>query len=224
MIIKIFKKRLVDKNLPISNGAFSQLQKEILQGKLKAGAKLTEQAICEKYNISRTPVREAIRQLEVEGLVEIIPNRGAFVVGFSYQDLLDMLELQREYEVQAIKWAIQRITDEEKEDLEEAFEFMEFYTQKNDLDKMFTINMNFHQLIYRAAHNRMLEQTLSLYQTYIKHSRKPMPYPEHYLEDLLEEHGLVFDAIMNKDMDMGIKAMRYHMDKTIERFRMHNII
>lgn len=224
MVLYQHKENTTDKSLPISNSAFTQLQKEILQGKLKAGAKLTEQAICEKYKMSRTPVREAIRQLEVEGLVEIIPNRGAFVIGFSHQDLLDMLELQREYEVQAVKWAIQRITDDEREDLEEAFEFMEFYTQKNDLDKMFTINMNFHQLIYRASHNRMLEQTLSLYQTYIRHSRKPRPYPEKYLSELLEEHEVIFAAIMDGDLETGTEAMRYHMDRTIERFRMYGII
>lgn len=206
------------KNQPLSNNLFDELQKEILQGRLRKGAKLTEQNICDKYKVSRTPVREALRQLEMEGLVETIPNRGAFVVGFSEQDIEDLYELRSYYEVQAIKWAIERITDEEMEDIEEAFEFMEFYTLKNDIDKMINININFHQLIYKAAHNRMLEQILSSYQIYMKHSRKPRPYPEGYLKTVLEEHRAIFDALKERDVEAGVRAMKIHMDKSIERF------
>ncbi|MGN0710127.1 MAG: GntR family transcriptional regulator [Anaerovoracaceae bacterium] len=206
--------------MPISNNLFSQLQKEILQGKLRAGEKLTEQSICDKYKVSRTPVREALRQLEMEGLIETIPNRGAFVVGFSRQDLADMYELRKAYEVQAVKWAIERITDEEMEDLEETFEFMEFYTQKNDIDKMLNINTGFHQLIYTASHNRMLQHVLSSYQIYVKHCRRPGPYPENYLADVLEEHRAIFKAFQDRDVEAGVAAMQHHMDNSMARF--HN--
>jgi len=174
MVLYQHNENAKSQNLPISNNLFSKLQKDILQGKMRAGEKLTEQSICDKYKVSRTPVREALRQLEMEGLIETIPNRGAFVIGFSSQDMADMYELRKAYEVQAVKWAIERITDEEMEDLEETFEFMEFYTQKNDIDKMLNINTGFHQLIYTASHNRMLQHVLSSYQIYIKHSRKPV--------------------------------------------------
>lgn len=205
-------------SLPISNNLFSQLQKEILQGKLRAGEKLTEQSICDKYKVSRTPVREALRQLEMEGLIETIPNRGAFVIGFSQQDLADMYELRKAYEVQAVRWAIERITDEEMEDLEETFEFMEFYTQKNDIDKMLNINTGFHQLIYTASHNRMLQHVLSSYQIYVKHCRRPVPYPDNYLADVLEEHRAIFKAFQDRDVEAGVSAMEQHMNNSISRF------
>ncbi|QIB70021.1 GntR family transcriptional regulator [Aminipila butyrica] len=219
MVLYQHNEHAKSQNLPISNSLFSKLQKDILQGKMRSGEKLTEQSICDKYQVSRTPVREALRQLEMEGLIETIPNRGAFVIGFSPQDMADMYELRKAYEVQAVKWAIQRITDEEMEDLEETFEFMEFYTQKNDIDKMLNINTGFHQLIYTASHNRMLQHVLSSYQIYIKHSRRPTPYPENYLAEVLEEHRAIFEAFQNKDVEAGALAMTKHMEKSMSRPR-----
>lgn len=219
MVLYQHNEHAKSQNLPISNSLFSKLQKDILQGKMRSGEKLTEQSICDKYQVSRTPVREALRQLEMEGLIETIPNRGAFVIGFSPQDMMDMYELRKAYEVQAVKWAIQRITDEEMADLEETFEFMEFYTQKNDIDKMQNINTGFHQLIYTASHNRMLQHVLSSYQIYIKHSRRPVPYPDNYLAEVLEEHRAIFEAFKNKDVEAGILAMSRHMENSIIRSR-----
>ena len=143
-------------SMPLSSSLFTQLQTDILTGKIKSGEKLTEQKICEKYNVSRTPVREALRQLEMDGLVESIPNRGTFVIGFSQQDIDDMYQLRKVYEVQAVRWAINRISDEELDQLEETFEFMEFYTMKHDREKMLNINTYFHQLSFYLRYKKFL--------------------------------------------------------------------
>ena len=204
-------------NVPISSNLYSQLQRDILTGKLKNGQKLTEQVICEEYNVSRTPVREALRQLESEGLVENILNRGSFVVGLSKQDFEDMFELRKIYEIQAVKWAIERITEEEMDALDETFEFMEFYTLRNDIDKMLTINEGFHQIIYEASHNRMLQQCLSSYQTYLKYLRKDDEYPDDYLATVLEEHRQIFQAFIEKDVEAGAEAMERHIGNSKKR-------
>lgn len=219
MVLYQYNENSKAQNLPISNNLFSQLQKDILQGKMRASEKLTEQSICDKYKVSRTPVREALRQLEMEGLIETIPNRGAFVIGFSEQDMADMYELRKVYEIQAVKWAIERITDEEMEDLEETFEFMEFYTQKNDIHKMLNINTGFHQLIYTASHNRMLQHVLSSYQIYIKYSRKSDTFPDNYLAEVLEEHREIFLAFQKRDVEAGIQAMAKHMNTSMSRMK-----
>ena len=130
-------------NAPMSTSLLAKLERDILTGTLKPGQKLTEQEICSQYEVSRTPVREALRQLEADGLVENILNRGAFVVGLSKQDFEDLFEMRRAYEMQAVKWAIERITDEEMDKLEETFEFMEFYTMRKDVEKMLVINSGF---------------------------------------------------------------------------------
>ncbi|WP_051280088.1 GntR family transcriptional regulator [Anaerovorax odorimutans] len=197
---------------PLSTDLFFRLRKDILQGSLRPGQKLTEQHVCDEYAVSRTPVREAFKQLELEGLIETIPNRGAFVVGFSKQDMEDMYELRKAYEMIAIKWAIERITKDELEELEEAFEFMEFYTQKKDIDKMLNINSNFHQLIYNASKNRMLKHVLASYQVYIKQSKISTNYAENYLEEVLEEHREIFNAFIKKDPDAGMSAIVKHLD------------
>lgn len=205
--------------MALSTDLFTNLRKDILQGKLRQGEKLTEQQICDEYNVSRTPVREAFRQLELEGFIETIPNRGAFVVGFSSQDIQDMYELRKSYEVLAVKWAIERITKEELEKLEESFEFMEFYTQKKDYDKMLNINMNFHELIYKASHNRMLYHILSSYQLYIKQSKSSSRNgaSSDYLDEILEEHRAIFNAFKDQNVDAGITAVTRHLDNAKNR-------
>ncbi len=195
-----------------------RLKEDILSGRLRKNQKLTEQSICDNYNVSRTPVREALVHLEKEGLVESIPNRGSFVVGLSDQDLEDILTLRKIYEVQATRWAIARITEEELDQLEENFEFMEFYTMKEDVDKMLNINQNFHQMIYTASHNRMLMQMLSSYQVYIQYARKKAPREDNYLSTVLEEHRQIFEAFKRKDPDAGAAAMAIHMDHSAARF------
>jgi len=201
----------------LSTDLFYALRKDILEGKYPRGHKLTEQDICSGHNVSRTPVREAIRQLETEGLIETIPNRGAYVLGLAEQDAFDILELRKAYEVLAVKWAIERITDDEFDALEETFDFMEFYTEKNDVEKMAKINTSFHQIIYAASHNRMIQNLLSSYQQYFEYTKARQAIKENCLLQVLEEHREIFEAFRDRDVESGIKAMEKHMEKSIER-------
>lgn len=202
---------------PLSGNLFTELQSDILRGRLKQGEKLSEQQICDRYGLSRTPVREAFRQLELEGLIETIPNRGAYVLGLSERDLSDLFEMRKAYEVLAVKWAIERITEEEQEKLEEAYEFMEFYSMKGEADKMLNINMQFHNLIYKASHNRMLEHTLSTYQLYLKETESNSAYLDGQLEQVLMEHKKIFDAFVSKDPEAGAVAVAAHLDNAKAR-------
>ena len=198
--------------MPLSTDVISNLRRDILQGKLRKEEKLTEQQICDEYKVSRTPVREAFKQLELEGLIKTIPNRGAFVVGVSSQNLEDMYELRKSYEILAVKWAIERITKDELEELEEAFEFMDFYTQKKDAEKMLNINMHFHELIYNASHNELLKHILSSSQIYIKQSKKNHLYLDNYMDVVLSEHREIYEAFINRDFNAGIAAVTKHLD------------
>lgn len=210
-------KAISTNGLPLAENLYTQIQMDIIKGVLPAGKKLTEQSLCEQYKVSRTPVREALRQLEIEGLVENIPNRGSFVVGFTSQDIKDIYELRKTYEIQAVKWAIERINEDELDELGEIFEFMEFYTKKHDIDKMLNINSNFHQLIYSSSRNKMLRQVLSSYQMYIKYSRDISSYGKDYLETVLEEHRAIYDAFLQKNETLAVKAMLIHMENSYLR-------
>ena len=217
MVLYKFSDDMELNNAPLYNSLLGKLQKDILTGKLKPGQKLTEQSLCKTYGVSRTPVREALRQLETDGLVENILNRGAFVIGMTDQDYEDMFELRKAYEIQAVKWAIERITEEEMDKLEETFEFMEFYTLRNDIEKMLTINSGFHQVIYEASHNRMLQKLLSSYQSYLKYKGMESVYDDNYLSTVLEEHRAIFKAFKDKDVKAGALAMEIHINRAKER-------
>ena len=202
---------------PVSAGLLARIQEDILTGEMPAGRKIIEKQLCEKYGVSRTPLREALKQLEADGLVEYILNRGYFVRGLSDQDFEDMFDLRKAYEIQAVKWAIERISEEEMDRLEETFEFMEFYSMRNDIEKMLVINAGFHQLIYEASRNRMLQKLLTSFQTYLKYKNPEVVYGENYLSVILEEHRAIFKAFMDKDAREGGRAMEIHINRAKER-------
>ena len=199
---------------PLSAGLYTELQTDILSGAIPNGSKLTEQAICRKYNVSRTPVREAFRQLEADGLIENIPNRGAYVTGLTRRDISDLFDLRALFEVQAVEWAIRRMTGEDIDRLAETVEFMEFYTLKDDVEKVLTFNLQFHNIIYAGTGNRMIQKTLAIYQTYLKHSAPAKTYTGDYLKTILDEHKAIFAAFESKNPAAGRKAMEYHMEQS----------
>ena len=218
-----FKNAILDTRNPnlsmlLSKDLLSTLRCDIIKGKYACGHKLTEQRICSDYNVSRTPVREAFYKLEAEGLIETVPNKGAFVTGVSEQGISDIFELRKLYEVQAVKWAIERITDEEFDALSETFEFIEFYTQKKDVEKMRNINMNFHQIIYIASHNNMLRNILSSYQLYLQHIYEDSFFSGDYLLPLLIEHKEIYGAFQTKDVSAGAAATAKHLDNSFKRY------
>ena len=204
-------------NAPMSTNLLEMLRRDILTGDMRPGQKIVEQEICRQYGVSRTPVREALRQLEADGLVENILNRGAFVIGMSDRDYEDMFELRKAYEIQAVKWAIERITEEEMERLEETFEFMEFYTMRNDIDKMLVINMEFHHVIYEASQNRTLQKLLSSFQSFLKYKGTEVMQSENYLQNVLEEHRAIFKAFKDSSPKDGELAMEIHINRARER-------
>ena len=201
-------------NQPLSAGLYQEIQKDILSGELESGSKLTEAAVCKRYGISRTPVREAFRQLEADGLIENIPNRGAFVTGLTRRDISDLFDLRSLFEIQAVEWAIKRMDDEDIDVLRETVEFMEFYTLKDDVEKVLSFNSRFHNTIYAGTKDRMIQRTLYTYQTYLKHSAPAKTFSGDYLRTILEEHKAIFAAFETRNVAAGRKAMEYHMEQS----------
>ena len=201
----------------LSDKIYNQLLKEILTGKLPKDSRLNEATLTAKYKISRTPLREAFKRLQEDGLVEYISNRGVFVRGLNESEISDMLETRAFLEVKAVEWCISRITEEEEEDLSAIFKHMEFYTKKGDIQKMIEINYAFHRLIYKASHDRLLEKTLLTYQNYCNYCCPPNYFARGFLRRTLEEHRQIYRAIVNKDVNAAVNAMQTHMVATIKR-------
>ena len=111
---------------------FCILRDKILNEEYEKGQKLNEVVLSKELNISRTPIREALKQLELEGLVKSIPNKGVYVLGFSSRDIDDMLEIRVVLESLSVQLAIERITQEELDRIKEIYDLLEFYAEKND--------------------------------------------------------------------------------------------
>jgi len=201
----------------LSSDLVGKLRIEILSERIRPGEKLTEQTVCGQFGVSRTPVREALKNLEAEGLVEIIPNRGAFVVGLSKDDIRDLFAIRIQNEMQAVRWAIERRTEEEMESIEESLDFMRFYTERNDAVRMRSINTGFHKRIAAASHNRILAESLARIQDYTRYSMRVTPYRESDLAVILKEHKAVFSAFKSNDMDAGAMAMKKHIENSLKR-------
>ncbi len=201
----------------LSTSLFEDIRENILSGKYQAGEKITENRVCQEFGVSRTPVREAFKQLELEGLITNIPNRGAYVLGFSKRDIQDIYEIRKAVEIIAIKWAIERIDSDELSELQEAYDLMEFYTMKNEQGKMMETNTRFHEIIYKSTRSRFLEQILKSYQIYIYKTKKVALQSEAYLQDVLEEHKRILTSIYNKDFSEGEKAVFQHISNAQKR-------
>lgn len=190
---------------------------DIITGKIPSGKRINEQSLCKTYNMSRTPIREILRRIEGNGLVKSIPNRGVFAVGLTQEALDDLFYLKTILEVQCVRWAVERIEEHQMDLLEETFDFMQFYTMSNDLDKILRINEGFDTIIYNSAHNKELETRLNRYNFLIKHANAEVKYPLNYLPTVLEEHRAIFEAFKSKNPDAGAEATEIHMYKSMLR-------
>lgn len=197
--------------LSLTSKIFNILRDDILNNKYKEGEKLVEAKLAEDLGVSRTPVREALKQLELDGLVENLPNRGVIVLGISIQDIEDIFEIRSAIEGISARWAVDRMTDEELNSLKDTFELMEFYTFKKDVDKFAELNTKFHETIYKATKSRYLEQVLKDFQYYMKKTRIRSLQVEGRIYDSLAEHKLILEAFLARDKEKAQEALTIHI-------------
>ena len=147
--------------LPLRDVVFNTLRQAILRGELQPGERLMEIQLAQRLGVSRTPVREAIRKLELEGLVLMIPRRGAEVAEITRQDLEDVLEVRAALEELAVKDACEHITDEQLQDLKKAANEFKRSLEGTDLVACAEADIHFHEIIYAATNNKRLVQMLN---------------------------------------------------------------
>lgn len=193
------------------------VRERILKGEYEIGEKIKENQIATELKVSRTPIREAFKLLENEGLIDYIPNRGCFAKGFTKQDVDDIYAVREALEELAVRWSVARITEAELLALEEQVDLMEFYTKKKDKKKVLELNTSFHEVIYASARSRFLAQVLRSYKEYIEKTRKSIFYEQSYLEGILSEHRAIFEAIKERDEERAVEAISSHLEASQER-------
>lgn len=198
---------------------FRKLRDDILSGVYKENDELREISLGEELGVSRTPVREALRQLELEGLVTIVPNKGAYVTGISMKDVHDIYMIRSLLEGLCTRWATRYITEEQIEDLEEVILLSEFHLKKRGEDKaqqVSELDGKFHKVLYRASNSRILEHVLSDFHKYVKMARTMSVEEESRAEKSIEEHRAILEAIKAKDEDLAEKLANEHIMKVMK--------
>ena len=190
---------------------YGHVRDGIIDGTYTNGELLREITLAQKLGVSRTPVREALKQLELEGLAAAIPNRGVIVQGLSESDVMDIFVIRKLLEGQAAYWAAERITPEQLDRLAETLELLELYTRKNDIPQITRLDTEFHDVIYSAGNSRMLKQILaSLHQNIRMARRSSLNVPTRPMESLAE-HRAIFAALEKHDAEECKLAMERHV-------------
>lgn len=194
------------------------IEDDVVTGKLPPGSKLDEARLCTRFNVSRTPIREALRILSERGMVELIRNRGAFVVEMTIPQLLEMFETMAEIEGVCGRLCARRISAELSDALRAAHKGCCDAEQEADADEYYYRNESFHDAIYRGCQNRFLaEQARALRRRLQAYRRMQLRFPRR-MRDSLDEHQGIVDAILSGDGALAEERLRNHVLIQGERF------
>ena len=202
--------------LPLRDVVFNTLRQAILRGELKPGERLMEIQLANKLGVSRTPIREAIRKLELEGLVLMIPRKGAEVAEITEKSLRDVLEVRRALEELAVQLACEKITKEEIRELERVAKEFQQVVNSSDITEIAEVDVCFHDIIYTATDNQKLIQLLNnlreqMYRYRVEYLKRDGVFPQ-----LIAEHEAIIRHIENNEKEKATEVMCRHIDNQVE--------
>ena len=207
-----FKQPMMDDFLPLRDVVFSTLRQAILTGEMKPGERLLEIHLANKLGVSRTPIREAIRMLELEGLVIMVPRRGAQVAQITEKSMSDVLEVRCALDELAVELACERITEAEKEELLKACEAFEKAALTKQVHVIAKADVEFHDIIFKAAGNPRLTQMINNLAEQMYRYRFEYIKDESQHQMIVEEHRRICESINNRDVAAAKDAIREHIE------------
>jgi DNA-binding GntR family transcriptional regulator len=196
---------------------------QIISGALTPGQKLEEKVLAERFRVSRTPIREALRELGARGLVELVPRRGGVVARIELDELADMLEAECEIEALCARLAAQRMSNVEKKQLERVHQQSEEHVARADDSGYLALNKQFHDLVCAGTHSRTIARMVRGLRDRLAPFRQAQAGVERRLEVSHDEHAAIVRAILDSDTDAAYDAMRNHNarlgSRVLERMR-----
>ena len=198
---------------PLREIVYEELKRQILVGEIAPGTRMMEVELAEDMGVSRTPVREAIRKLEKEGLVTIEPRRGAYASDISIKDMVDVLEVRQMLEGMAASMAAQKVTEEEKLDFVEANSAYKNAVKKGNIEEIIRYDELFHQLILSYSGNKTLNQLLSQVQELALRFRYIYYDDFSRYENMPVEHEEIEEAIISGDTQKAKVVAEEHVER-----------
>lgn len=195
---------------------FNRIREDILSGSYKEHEELKEVAIGEELGVSRTPVREAFRQLELEGLIQMIPNKGAYVTGITTRDVKDIYMIRSYMEGLCARWATEKISGEQMSEMEENIFLSEFHASKGHLEQMAELDNRFHEILYEACDSKMLEHLLKDFHQYVLRVRRKTLSENSRSSQSNKEHREIMEAIRDKDGERAEQLANQHIVNAYE--------
>jgi len=210
-------------NRSLRGRVFQRLREDILSGVYKEHDELREITVGEELGVSRTPVREALRQLELEGLVKIIPNKGAYVTGITRKDVADIYKIRSMLEGMCARWATEHITGRQIEELEEVLLLSEFHLHKRNqgqTEQVTELDGKFHKVLYEASNSRILEHVLSDFHKYVQMARAMSVGEKDRAKKSVQEHREILEAIKKHDGDLAERLANRHILNVMENLHL----
>lgn len=208
---------------PLREIVYEELKMQILKGEITPGTRMMEVEMAEEMGVSRTPIREAIRKLEKEGLVTIEPRRGAYASKISTKDMIEILEVRQNMEGLAAYFAAQRMQDEDKEKLQVLAQEYEAAVEARDTAEMIKIDTKFHHTIVEGCDNKILMQIMEQLQELVLRFR--YLYYDNFKrgEKMPAEHAAIYKAIIKGDEQAAREAAFMHIERLKEMIQEDNI-
>ena len=204
-------KQTVNDKYSLHGRVFQKIREDILSGKYKEHEELKEVAIGEELGVSRTPVREAFRQLELEGLIQMIPNKGAYVTGITAKDVEDIYLIRSLLEGLCARMATDKISKAQLEEMEENVYLAEFHADKGHMDQMAELDNRFHDILYEACDSKMLEHLLKDFHGYVLRVRRKTLSKNTRGRASNDEHRQIMEAIKAKDAEKAEELANRHI-------------
>ena len=208
----------------LAESVYYQIRRKILNGKYTPGENLTELEVSKELNVSRTPVREAFKHLESEGLLELRPNRGAVVVGIGRSDIEDIYEIRSLLAGRAAERAALQADKKALEQLAEILDLTEFYIERKDFDRVTTMDDRFHRTIYELTGSRMLQRILKELHAYAENIRERSIKEPGRADLMLKEHRAIVEAMVAQNPEKAGQLMVQHVQNSAANMEKNHLM
>lgn len=213
----------LDDYKPLRDVVFENLREAIVEGKLNPGQRLMEVQLAEQLGVSRTPVREAIRKLELEGLVVMLPRKGAYVANMSLKDIIDVLEIRSSLEGLAASLAAERISPKNLKELEEIAKDFEKSAKSSDVETLLKKDVEFHECIFKSTNNKKLHHLITSLWEQVYRFRATYISDYESIVNIINEHKCILNSIKKGDSELAKQYAKEHIEKA-ENFMMQRAV